>query len=96
MRARLRYDPGVRGPNKSDVEPKDGRADHASVPRATASGPAWKRVCAASEVATNGMKEFPVGDLDILIVHTGAGFVAYALCPHEAVRLETACMMDPS
>jgi toluene monooxygenase system ferredoxin subunit len=86
---RLRYDPGVRGPNKIDVEPKDARADHASAPRATASGPAWTRVCGASEVPTNGMKEFPVGDLDILIVNTGAGFVAYqALCPHEAVRLE--------
>jgi nitrite reductase/ring-hydroxylating ferredoxin subunit/(2Fe-2S) ferredoxin len=76
---RLRYDPGVRGPNKTDVEPKAARAH----------GPAWTRVCDVSEVPTNGMKEFPVGDLDILIVHTGAGFVAYqALCPHEAVRLE--------
>ena len=86
---RLRYAPGVKGANKIDVEPQDARADHASAPRATASGPGWQRVCGASEVPTNGMKEFRVGDLDILIVNTGAGFVAYqALCPHEAVRLE--------
>src|SRR6266850_3081209 len=44
---RLRYDPGVRGPNKIDVEPKDARADHGSTPRATASGSAWTRVCGA-------------------------------------------------
>ena len=86
---RLRYDPGVRGPNKIDVEPKHAHADHASATRATANGPAWKRVCDTSEVPTNGMKEFPVGDLNILVVNTGGGFVAYqALCPHEAVRLE--------
>jgi len=78
---RLRYDPGAKGPNKIDVAPKD--------PRASAGGPAWQRVCGASEVPANGMKEFPVGDLNILIVSTGAGFVAFqALCPHEAIRLE--------
>jgi len=83
---RLRYDPGVKGANKIDVEKQEAAAGHAPT---SASGPAWKRVCGASEVPTNGMKEFPVGDLDILIVNTGAGFVAYqALCPHEAVRLE--------
>jgi nitrite reductase/ring-hydroxylating ferredoxin subunit/(2Fe-2S) ferredoxin len=85
---RLRYDPGVKGANKIDVEKKDAAAGHAPASPA-AGGPAWKRVCSTSEVPTNGMKEFPVGDLDILIVNTGAGFVAYqALCPHEAVRLE--------
>jgi len=79
---RLRYDPGVRGPNKIDVERNDAS-------RATASGPAWKRVCGTGEVPANGMKEFLVGDLNVLIVNTGAGFVAYqALCPHEAIRLE--------
>jgi nitrite reductase/ring-hydroxylating ferredoxin subunit/(2Fe-2S) ferredoxin len=85
---RLRYDPGVKGANKTDVQ-KDAAAGHAPASAATASGPAWKRVCGAREVPANGMKEFPVGDLNVLIVHTGAGFVAYqALCPHEAVRLE--------
>ena len=86
---RLRYDPGVKGANKIDVAPKDAGGKHAPAPRAADSGPGWKRVCGASEVPTNGMKEFPVGDLNILIVHTGPEFVAYqALCPHEAVRLE--------
>jgi len=84
---RLRYDPGVRGPNKIDVEPKHALTDHGAKP--PASGPDWKRVCGAGEVPTGGMKEFAVGDLNILIVNTGTGFVAYqALCPHEAVRLE--------
>ena len=86
---RLRYDPGVKGANKIDVEKKDAVAGHAPASPAAASGPAWKRVCGASEVPANGMKEFPVGGLNVLIVNTGAGFVAYqALCPHEAVRLE--------
>jgi len=86
---RLRYDPDVKGPNKIDVESNGAPAGHAAAPHAAASGPGWKRVCSAGEVPANGMKEFPVGDLNVLIVNTGAGFVAYqALCPHEAVRLE--------
>jgi nitrite reductase/ring-hydroxylating ferredoxin subunit/(2Fe-2S) ferredoxin len=86
---RLRYDPGVKGANKIDVEKQDAAAGHAAAPSAAPSGPVWTRVCGTSEVPANGMKEFPVGDLNVLIVSTGAGFVAYqALCPHEAVRLE--------
>ena len=86
---RLRYAPGVKGPNKIDVQPTAAPSDHASPPRAATNGGGWTRVCGAVEVPTNGMKEFAVGDLNILIVHTGTGFVAYqALCPHEAVRLE--------
>ena len=86
---RLRYDPGVKGANKIDVEPTAAPADHASARGATASGAGWKRVCSAGEVPINGMKEFAAGDVNVLIVHTGSGFVAYqALCPHEAVRLE--------
>ena len=85
---RLRYAPGVKGANKIDVAPHDTRADHASTPRAATSGSGWQHVCAVGEVPANGMKEFPVGDLSVLLVNTGAGFVAYqALCPHEAVRL---------
>jgi len=85
---RLRYAPGVKGANKVDVEPTHAPADQAPAPQAAASGPAWRRVCSASDVPANGMKEFPVGHVDVLIVNTGAGFVAYqALCPHEAVRL---------
>src|SRR5690349_2025870 len=62
---RLRYDPGVRGPNKIDVAPNDTRADQASAPVAPVRGPAWTRVCAATEVPANGMKEFPVGGLNV-------------------------------
>jgi toluene monooxygenase system ferredoxin subunit len=86
---RLRYAPGVKGANKIDAEPKHAGAEQASAPRATASGPVWQRVCGTSDVPANGMKEFPVGDLNVLIVNTGTGFVAFqALCPHEAIRLE--------
>jgi toluene monooxygenase system ferredoxin subunit len=50
----------------------------------------WKRVCQVSDVPQNGMKEFPVdGAANVLIVHTGDGFMAcQAMCPHEAVPLE--------
>ena len=86
---RLRYAPGVKGANKVDVQPSDAHAAHAAAPVAGSSGPAWQRVCGVGEVPANGMKEFPVGAVNVLIVHTGSGFVAYqALCPHEAVRLE--------
>jgi toluene monooxygenase system ferredoxin subunit len=50
---------------------------------------AWTRVCKAAEVPANGMKEFTVAGVNVLIAHTGDGFVAWqALCPHEAVPLE--------
>jgi (2Fe-2S) ferredoxin/nitrite reductase/ring-hydroxylating ferredoxin subunit len=85
---RLRYDPGVKGPNKIDLPPKEASAP-GSAPPVAASGPTWRRVCGIADVPANGMKEFPVGDLTVLIVNTGSSFVAYqALCPHEAVRLE--------
>jgi toluene monooxygenase system ferredoxin subunit len=49
----------------------------------------WTRVCRADEVPGNGMKAFAVGGTSVLIVHTGAEFVAFqAMCPHEAVPLE--------
>ena len=86
---RLRYAPGVKGANKIDVEPKPAHTAEASAPGVTAGGPGWRRVCAAGEVPANGMKEFPIGDQNVLIVNTGTAFVAFqALCPHEAVRLE--------
>jgi nitrite reductase/ring-hydroxylating ferredoxin subunit/(2Fe-2S) ferredoxin len=79
---RLRYDPGVKGPNKIEVEAP-------STPAASATGPAWQRVCRAADVPASGMKEFTVGGTRVLIVHTGAEFVAFqAMCPHEAVPLE--------
>jgi len=79
---RLRYDPGVPGPNKIDVEKKP------DAPAPAAPGPQWKRVCKSDEVAANGIKAFPVDGTDVLIVHTGSAFVAFqAMCPHEAVPL---------
>jgi nitrite reductase/ring-hydroxylating ferredoxin subunit/(2Fe-2S) ferredoxin len=78
---RLRYAPGVPGANKLDVGPKK-----TPVPPA----PAWTRVCAAGDVPPSGMKQFAVGGVDVLVVHTGEAFVAFqAMCPHEAVPLET-------
>jgi nitrite reductase/ring-hydroxylating ferredoxin subunit/(2Fe-2S) ferredoxin len=78
---RLRYEPGVPGANKVDVS--------AAKPATPAAAPAWTRVCAASEVPANGMKEFKVDGVGVLVVHTGEAFVAFqAMCPHEAVPLE--------
>ena len=82
---RLRYAPGVRGANKID-------AAHTATPAAAATPaqPAWKRVCASADVPANGMKEFVVGRLNILVVHTGEAYAAFqALCPHEAIPLES-------
>src|SRR5262245_58619221 len=81
---RLRYEPGVRGANKT--------ADLGKKPAATAAPapaePAWTRVCSTADVPANGMKEFPVNGVNVLVVNTGDGFVAVqALCPHEAVPL---------
>ena len=43
----------------------------------------------AAEVPANGMKEFSVGGVNVLIVHTGDAYVAFqALCPHETIPLE--------
>lgn len=79
---RLRYAPGVKGANKLDV----GEKKHAATPPA----PTWKPVCAATDVPANGMKEFAVDGVAVLVVHTGEAFIALqAMCPHEAVPLET-------
>jgi nitrite reductase/ring-hydroxylating ferredoxin subunit/(2Fe-2S) ferredoxin len=79
---RLRYAPGVPGANKVDV------GDHkAATPKPA--GPAWKRVCGSAEVPANGMKEFAVDGIGVLVVHTGEAFVAFqAMCPHEAIPLQ--------
>jgi nitrite reductase/ring-hydroxylating ferredoxin subunit/(2Fe-2S) ferredoxin len=78
---RLRYAPGVPGPNT--IEP--GTHDAAPAPRE----PAWTRLCASGDVPANGMKEFAVDGVGVLVVHTGDAFVAFqAMCPHEAVPLE--------
>jgi len=82
---RLRYDPGVPGPNKIVTDHKDTAPGTAPQPPQ----PSWKRVCAAKDVPADGMKEFPVDGVSLLIVNAGNTFVAYqALCPHEAVPLE--------
>ena len=79
---RLRYEPGVPGANKIDVGPKK----EAAAPKPA---PQWKRVCASGDVPANGMKEFAVDGVGILVAHTGEGFVAYqAMCPHEAIPLQ--------
>src|SRR5256712_12199862 len=50
---RLRYDPGVPGPNQ--IVPKRGTPEsRAPAPDATRQGPAWKRVCRSDEVPANG------------------------------------------
>ena len=85
---RLRYDPGVPGANKIDVDKKDG-ASPATAPKAAAAGPAWIRVCRSADVPSSGMKQFAVNGTDVLIVNADAEFFAYqAMCPHEAVPLE--------
>jgi len=80
---RLRYNPGKPGANKVDVEKKP-TPEPAPAPAST-----WKRVCRASDVPANGMKQFPVDGTDVLLLHAGNEVFAYqALCPHEAVPLE--------
>ena len=74
---RLRYEPGVKGANKTAEPPRAPQA------------PEWTRVCRAGDVPANGMKEFAVNGTSVLVVHTGTDFVAFqAMCPHEAVPLE--------
>jgi len=82
---RLRYAPGVPGANTIDVAVES----NAPAPAVAARQPEWTRVCRTDEVPANGMKEFAVDGTSVLIVHTGAAFVAFqAMCPHEAVPLE--------
>lgn len=53
-------------------------------------GPAWKRVCRADEVPAGGMKQFTVDGTDIVVADAGGEMFAYqALCPHEAIPLES-------
>jgi nitrite reductase/ring-hydroxylating ferredoxin subunit/(2Fe-2S) ferredoxin len=90
---RLRYDPGKPGANKvSEAELAEiKKAAAARAQAAQPAGPAldWKRVGPTVDVPANGMKEFSVEGVNVLIVHTGDAYVAFqALCPHEAVPLE--------
>ena len=90
---RLRYDPGKPGANKvSEAELAEiKKAAAARAQAAQPAGPAldWKLVGPTVDVPANGMKEFSVEGVNVLIVHTGDAYVAFqALCPHEAVPLE--------
>ena len=90
---RLRYDPGKPGANKvSEAELAEiKKAAAARAQAAQPAGPAldWKRVGPTVDVPANGMQEFSVEGVNVLIVHTGDAYVAFqALCPHEAVPLE--------
>jgi len=82
---RLRYEPGVKGANKIEVQTNAEPAEPAPAPQL----PGWTRVGRAADVPANGMKEFAVDGTSVLVVNTGAEFVAFqAMCPHEAVPLE--------
>ena len=90
---RLRCDPGKPGANKvSEAELTEiKKAAAARAQAAQPAGPAldWKRVGPTVDVPANGMQEFSVEGVNVLIVHTGDAYVAFqALCPHEAVPLE--------
>ena len=90
---RLRYDPGKPGANKlSEAELAEIKRAHAArtqTPAHADPARAWQRVGATAEVPANGMKEFSVGGVNVLVVHTGSDYVAFqALCPHETIPLE--------
>ncbi|MGH7384142.1 MAG: Rieske 2Fe-2S domain-containing protein [Candidatus Rokuibacteriota bacterium] len=90
---RLRYDPGKPGANKLSeaelAEIKKAAGARPRPPQPAGPEPDWKRVGPAADVPANGMKEFSVAGVNVLIVHTGDAYVAFqALCPHEAIPLE--------
>ena len=90
---RLRYAPGRPGANKVS-EAELAEISKAAAARARTPQPAeralnWKRVAPTVDVPANGMKEFSVEGVNVLVVHTGDAYVAFqALCPHEAIPLE--------
>ncbi len=90
---RLRYDPGKPGANKVS-ETALAEIKKAAEARAATTQPAgpvtdWNRVGPTADIPANGMKEFSVAGVNVLIVHTGDAYVAFqALCPHEAIPLE--------
>jgi nitrite reductase/ring-hydroxylating ferredoxin subunit/(2Fe-2S) ferredoxin len=91
---RLRYEPGIAGANKkSEAELKAIEATHVPAKpveaKPAAAAGTWKRVCQSADVPANGMKQFSVDGVDLLIVNAGDAYLAYqALCPHETVPLE--------
>ncbi len=90
---RLRYDPGKPGANKVSeaelAEIKKAAAARAQAPQPAGQALNWKRVGPTADVPANGMKEFSVEGVNVLVVHAGDAYVAFqALCPHEAIPLE--------
>ena len=90
---RLRYDPGKPGANKVSeaelAEIKKAAAARAQAPQPAGQALNWKRVGPTADVPANGMKEFSVEGVNVLVVHVGDAYVAFqALCPHEAIPLE--------
>ena len=80
--ARLLYEPGVPGANKIDVPAP------APAPAPARRELAWTRVCASGDVPVNGIKEFSIDGVNLIVVNAGGAFVAYqAMCPHEAFSL---------
>ncbi|PYN93244.1 MAG: hypothetical protein DMD91_30535 [Candidatus Rokuibacteriota bacterium] len=86
---RLRYAPGVKGANEMSDEEIAAKASRATGADAGHTGATWTRVCRTDDVPKNGMKQFSVAGVDLLVISAGDDFVAYqALCPHETVPLE--------
>jgi toluene monooxygenase system ferredoxin subunit len=73
----------------SDDDIKRAAESRAPQPEVPTQPATWKRVCGRADVPANGMKQFSVDGVDVLMVNTGDAFVAcQAICPHEAVPLE--------
>ena len=90
---RLRYVPGKPGANKVSeaalAEIKKAAEARAATTQPVGPATDWNRVGPTADIPENGMKEFSVAGVNVLIVHTGDAYVAFqALCPHEAIPLE--------
>lgn len=49
----------------------------------------WEKICAVDEIPPGTSKVFPLGYMDILIIHSGKKFYACASeCPHLGESLE--------
>jgi len=79
---RLRYDPGVKGPNKIEVEAP-------STPAASATGPAWQRACRAADVPASEMGATAVQFLVERIAHPDAPPMQELFAPPISLRSST-------
>lgn len=49
----------------------------------------WEKLCPVEEIPEGSQKSFPLGAMDVLIVHQGKRYYACALeCPHLGESLE--------